>query len=138
LYRNIRNNPLVDFIYDFKNTAMKFESKDLIYIALLIVAGYFIFQMNLELSGANAALKIVNTELEDQKTTNLEAYQKLENKINSQVNLTQKLQIEISDLEQSKKIINKKSDEKKAAINNTNDADSLTNFFTRRYGKASN
>ena len=117
---------------------MKFESKDLIYIVLLIVAGYFIFQMNVELTGANAALKIVNIELEDQKDSNLEAYQKLENKINSQVNLTQKLQIEISDLEQSKKIINKKSDEKKAAINNTNDADSLTNFFTRRYGKASN
>ena len=138
MYRNIRNNPLVDFIYDFKNTAMKFESKDLIYIALLIVAGYFIFQMNLELSGANAALKIVNTELEDQKETNIKSFEELENKINSQVKFTQKLQIEISDLEQSKKIINKKSDEKKAAINNTNDADSITNFFTRRYGKASN
>jgi len=117
---------------------MKFEPKDLIYIALLIVAGYFIFQMNVELTGANAALKIVNTELEDQKTTNMEAYHKLENKINSQVDFTQKLQIEISDLEQSKKIINKKRDEKKAAIINTTDADSLTNFFTRRYGKVTN
>jgi len=117
---------------------MKFESKDLIYIVLLIVAGYFIFQMNVELTGANAALKIVNIELEDQKDSNLEAYQKLENKINSQVNLTQKLQTEISDLEQSKKIINKKSDEKKAAIINNSNVDSLTNFFTRRYGKATN
>lgn len=117
---------------------MKFEFKDLIYITLLVVAGYFLFQMNTELSGANAALKTVNSELEDQKKENKNSFNELEDKINSQENLTQKLKIDITDLEASKKIINKKRDEKKAAIVNTTNIDSLTSFFTRRYGKASN
>lgn len=114
---------------------MKFEIKDLIYIALLMVLGYFLFQMNLELSGANAALKIVDSELEDQKTSNTEAYKELEELINSQVDFTQKLQSDILELEDSKKPIYKRSNEKKAAINNTTNADSLTDFFARRYGK---
>jgi len=117
---------------------MKFESKDIIYIALLIVAGYFIFQMNVELTGANAALKTVNTELKDQKASNIEAYEALATKINSQVDLTKKLQTDISELEDSKKIIYNKTDEKKAAIINITDADSLTNFFTRRYRTSAN
>lgn len=117
---------------------MKFEIKDLIYIAFLVVAGYFLLQMNIELSGANAALKTVNSELEDQKKTNLENFKDLEEKINSQENLTQKLHIDISELEDSKKTINTKTNEKKAAINNITNADSLTYFFSRRYSKASN
>ena len=117
---------------------MKFEIKDFIYIALLVVAAYFLFQMNIELSGANSALKEVNSELEDQKKTNLKSFNDLENKIITQENLTQKLQIDISELEDSKKIINKRTNEKKAVINNTTNADSLASFFARRYGKASN
>ena len=112
---------------------MKFESKDLIYMALLMVAGYFLFQMNVELSGANAALKTVNSELDYQKEENIKSYKELEKKINSQVELTKKLQIDITDLEASKKIINKKRDEKNTIINRTYNTDSLASIITRRY-----
>lgn len=112
---------------------MKFESKDLIYIALLIAAGYLIFQLNSELSGANNSIKSLNTELEDQKASNMEAYKILEDKVNSQVDLTQKLQIDISELEKSKTIIYRKSNEKKSLINRTFNADSLSGLISRRY-----
>ena len=112
---------------------MKFETKDLIYIALLVVAGYFLFQMNIELSGANSALKTVNSELEDQKEENIKSFKELQKKINSQVDLTKKLKIDITDLEASKKIINKNRDEKKTIINRTYNADSLASIISRRY-----
>ncbi len=112
---------------------MKFEYKDLIYLALLFAAAYLIFNLNSELSGANSSIKSLNTELEDQKSANMEAYKLLEKKINSQVNLTQKLQIDISALENSKTTIYRKSNEKKTLINRTFNADSLASIISRRY-----
>jgi FtsZ-binding cell division protein ZapB len=112
---------------------MKFEAKDIIYIALLIGAGYLIFNLNSELAGANASIKTFNNKMEDQKAENLEAYSILEDKINSQVDLTQKLQIDINSLEDSKNIIYQKSNENKTIINSIHNADSLAGIISRRY-----
>lgn len=112
---------------------MKFESKDILYISLLLAAAYLIFNLNSELTGANKSIKTLNTELEDQKIANMESYKILEDKINSQVDLSKKLQVDISALENSKTTIYKKSNEKKTVINRTFNADSLADIISRRY-----
>jgi FtsZ-binding cell division protein ZapB len=112
---------------------MKLELKDIIYIALLVAAGYFIFSLNSELSGANKSIKTLNVELNDQKESNINAFEVLEEKINSQVDLTQKLQVDILDLENSKTAIYHKSNENKTIINSTHNADSLARLISRRY-----
>jgi len=112
---------------------MKFEFKDFFYIALLITAGYFIFSLNSELSGANKSINTLEGELENQKSANMDAFEVLEEKINSQVDLTQKLQVDILDLENSKTAIYRKSNENKTIINSTHNADSLARLISRRY-----
>lgn len=112
---------------------MKLEYKDLIYLALLFAAAYLIFNLNSELSGANNSIKTLNIELEDQKAANMESYRLLEEKINSQVYLSKRLQIDISALENSKTAIYTKSNEKKTAINSVRNADSLARIITNRY-----
>jgi len=112
---------------------MKFESKDILYIALLVAAAYLIFNLNTELTGANNSIKTLNGELEDQKAVNMEAYSILDNKINSQVDLTEKLQVDINSLENSKNVIYHKSNEKKTVIDRVHNADSLARIISRRY-----
>ncbi len=112
---------------------MKFEAKDILYIALLFAAGYLIFNLNSELAGANKSINTLNVELEDQKAVNMEAYSILEDKINSQVDLTEKLQVDINSLENSKNIIYFKANEKKTVINRVHNADSLAGIISRRY-----
>ena len=112
---------------------MKFEIKDLIYIAALVAAGYFLFQMNMELSGANKSIKTLTTELTLQKKANFYAVDALQKKINSQVDLTQKLQGDIAKLQSSKRIIYIKSNEERTRINNIPSADSLASIISNRY-----
>ena len=53
-------------IYKMMNKS-QFEIKDLIYLVIIAMAAYFIFQLNQELSGANSAIKTLDKDLENQK-----------------------------------------------------------------------
>ncbi|MUP44891.1 hypothetical protein E0K83_03915 [Gramella sp. BOM4] len=104
--------------------------KDLLYLIVIAVAAYFIFQLNQELSGNKAAFKTLDDQLESQK----EKYQEEIERIGETVDSLKKSSAK--NLEQAERHQEEreqlKNDAYEKAPYRITDADSLAGLITRR------
>ncbi|WP_141879108.1 hypothetical protein [Gramella sp. Hel_I_59] len=108
----------------------KFEIKDLLYLIIIAVAAFFIYQLHSELSGTNKALETLDKSLEEQKLKNEAEIRKIDKSVDSLRDASEKDILTAEKFQQEKEQL--KNDAYENAPYHINDADSLASLITRR------
>lgn len=107
--------------------------KEVVLVAALLVAGFFLFQQQKQISGLEDSLELVDEKLADRIQANEDKSEELEKTFNEYDLLIQAALTDNQDLQEKINDLRTKRQQDESDIDRINDTDSLSKLFSNYY-----